>query len=249
MEWLKEKEKPSRQQEETWGKEANKSWAELLWGRSWTERENALNVEVLRVAPQRNSGWRLLLQKLREAKELMQRYGGYESDIPLFVAILGKVQTATLRAAAMAYGIEPKEFSFPITKHSSNDDQHQHRGGWVSKVAGRIELAMSAAPPKAAWQPELPQEFAGTDLRVPRQGPLQADGNCSHRHPKGQETAWRLKEKRKAKRGRKDHCSCQRNREKSSFGKNYCSNGQAAPEKCLCLRLTPWRCMKKRKWS
>ena len=84
----------------------------------------------------------------------MQRYGGYESDIPLFVAILGKVQTATLRAAAMAYGIEPKEFSFPITKHSSNDDQHQHRGGWVSKVAGRIELAVRTALPKAAWQPD-----------------------------------------------------------------------------------------------
>ena len=54
----------------------------------------------------------------------------------------------------MAYGIEPKEFSFPITKHSSNDDQHQHREGWVWKVAGRIDLAMSTAPPKAAWQPD-----------------------------------------------------------------------------------------------
>ena len=54
----------------------------------------------------------------------------------------------------MAYGIEPKEFSFPITKHSSNYDQHQHREGWVWKVAGKIELAMSTAPPKAAWQPD-----------------------------------------------------------------------------------------------
>ena len=36
----------------------------------------------------------------------MQRFGGYDSNILLFVAILGKVQTATLRAAAMAYGID-----------------------------------------------------------------------------------------------------------------------------------------------
>ena len=48
----------------------------------------------------------------------------------------------------MAYGIEPKEFSFPITKHSTNDDQHQHREGWYGKLQ-RIELPMSTAPPKA----------------------------------------------------------------------------------------------------
>ena len=84
----------------------------------------------------------------------MQKFGSYESDIPLFFAIRRKVQTATLRAAAMAYGIEPREFSFPITKHSSNDDQHQHREGGVWKVVGKIELAMSTAAPKAAWQPD-----------------------------------------------------------------------------------------------
>ena len=49
----------------------------------------------------------------------MQRFGGYDSNILLFVSILGKVQTVTLRAAAMVYGIEPKEFSFPITKHTA----------------------------------------------------------------------------------------------------------------------------------
>ena len=87
------------------------------------------------MAPQRNQSGVYLCKREREAKELMQRFGGYESDIPQFVAILGKVQTATLRAAAMAYGIEPKEFSFPITKHCSNDDRHQHREGWVWKVA------------------------------------------------------------------------------------------------------------------
>ena len=37
----------------------------------------------------------------------MQRFDGYESDKPLFIAILGKVQRATLRAAAMAYGVRP----------------------------------------------------------------------------------------------------------------------------------------------
>ena len=69
-------------------------------------------MEVLKVAPQRNQNGVFLCKSEREAKELMQRFGGYDSNILLFVAILGKVQTATLRAAAMAYGIEPKEFSF-----------------------------------------------------------------------------------------------------------------------------------------
>ena len=98
--------------------------------------------------------WSVPLQKRKrsegidaEIRRIRQQYSSVRCD---FV----KVQTATLRAAAMAYGIEPKEFSFPITKHSSNDDQHQHREGWVWKVAGKIELAMSTAPPKAAWQPD-----------------------------------------------------------------------------------------------
>ena len=153
MEWLKEKEKPAvnkRKQEEKKPKKAEPNFCE----EGVELREKALKVEVLRVAPQRNQGGVYLCYSETEAKELMQRFGGYESDIPLFVAILGQVQTATLRAAAMAYGIEAKEFSFPITKHSSNHDQHQHREGWVWKVAGRIELAMSTAPPKAAWPPD-----------------------------------------------------------------------------------------------
>ena len=154
-EWLKEKEKEKpavnkRKREETKPKKAEPNFFE----EGVELRENALNVKVLKVAPQRNQNGVYLCKSEREAKELMQRFGGYESNIPLFVATLGKVQTATLRAAAMAYGIEPKEFSFPITKHSPNDDQHQHREGWVWKVAGKIDLAMSTAPPKAAWQPD-----------------------------------------------------------------------------------------------
>ena len=123
-EWLKEKEKEKpavnrRKREETKPKKAEPNFFE----EGVEKRENALNVEVLKVAPQRNQNGEYLCKSEREAKELMQRFGGYDSNTPLFVAILGKVQTATLRAAAMAYGIEPKEFSFPITKHSSNDDQ------------------------------------------------------------------------------------------------------------------------------
>ena len=172
-EWLKEKEKPAvnkRKQEEKKPKKAEPNFFE----EGVELRENALNVELLRVASQRNQGGVYICKSEREAKELMQRFGGYESDIPLFVAIRGKVQTATLRAAAMAHGIEPREFSFPITKHSSNDDQHQHREGWVWKVAGKIELAMSTAPPKAAWQPDYHR-----NLQAP-------DGNSPHRHSEGQ---------------------------------------------------------------
>ena len=163
-EWLKQKEEPAvnkRTQEEKTPKKAEPNFEEGV-----ELRENALNVEVLRVAPQRNQSGVYLCKSEREANELMQRFGGYECDIPLFVAILGKVQTATLRAAAMAYGIEPKEFSFPITKHSSNDDQHQHREGWVWKVAGKIELAMSTAPPKAAWQPDYPTRTSSSRFSI-----------------------------------------------------------------------------------
>ena len=134
IEWLKENEKPAVNKKTHEEKKPIK--AEPNFFKEGVElRENALNVEVLRVAPQRNQSGVYLCKREREAKELMQRFGGYESDIPQFVAILVKGQTATLRAAAMAYGIETKEFSFPIAKHSSNDDQHQHREGWVWKVA------------------------------------------------------------------------------------------------------------------
>ena len=100
-EWLKEKVKPAvnkRKREETKPKKAKPNFFE----EGVELRENALNVEVLRVTPQRNQGGVYLCKSEREAKELMQRFGGYDSDIPLFVAILGKMQTATLRAAAMA---------------------------------------------------------------------------------------------------------------------------------------------------
>ena len=105
-EWLKEEEKPAvnkRKQEEKKPQKAEPNFFE----EGVELRENALNVEVIRVASQRNQGGVYICKSEREAKELMQRIGGYESDIPLFFAILGKVQTATLRAAAMAYGIEP----------------------------------------------------------------------------------------------------------------------------------------------
>ena len=101
-EWFQEKEKPAvnkRKREETKRKKAEPNFFEEGVELS----ENALNVEVLKAAPQRNQSGVYLCKSEREAKELMQRFGGFYSDIPLFVAILGKVQTATLRAAAMTY--------------------------------------------------------------------------------------------------------------------------------------------------
>ena len=109
---------------------------------------------MLRVAPQRNQGGVYLCKSEREAKELMQRFEVTKVTSLCSLRFWERCKQATLRAAALACGIEPKEFSFPATKHSSNDDQHQHREGWVWKVVGKIELAMSTAPPKAAWQPD-----------------------------------------------------------------------------------------------
>ena len=86
MEWLKEKEKPAVNKRKREEKKPIK--AEPNFFEEGVElRENALNVEVLRVAPQRNQGGVYLCTSEREAKELMQRFGGYESDIPLFIAI------------------------------------------------------------------------------------------------------------------------------------------------------------------
>ena len=35
-----------------------------------------------------------------------------------------------------------------------NEEKHQHREGWVWKVSGRMELAMSTVPPESTWQPK-----------------------------------------------------------------------------------------------
>ena len=104
----KAKEKPAvnkRKREETKPKKAEPNFFE----EGVELRETALNVEVLKAATEKSKR-SSSLQK-RKRSEGIDAFGGYDSNIPLFVVILGK-----LRAAAMVHGIEPKEFSFPITK-------------------------------------------------------------------------------------------------------------------------------------
>ena len=117
---MKEKEKPAvnkRKREETKPKKMEPNFFE----EGVELRENALNVEVLKVAPQKNQNGVCLCKSEREAKELMQRFGGYDSNIPLFVAILGKVQTATLRAAAMRMELNRRSsvFQSPSTAQTT----------------------------------------------------------------------------------------------------------------------------------
>ena len=80
--------------------------------------------------------------------------------------------------------------------------------------------------PKSSLATRQPQEFAGTDLRVPRQGPLQADDDGSHRHSESQKSTGRSQRRQIKKKGsRKNHCFGQGDSKKSSYGKSYRSDG------------------------
>ena len=84
----------------------------------------------------------------REAKELMQRFAGYESDTPLFVAILGKQQHSEQQRWRTKLSRKRSVFQSRSAVRRKNSISTEKHG------CGKIALAMNTAPPKAAWQPD-----------------------------------------------------------------------------------------------
>ena len=78
-------------------------------------RENDLNVKVLKAAPRRDHQG-VYLQEREGSQGIDAEVRGNESETSPLVAIVEKAQRATPRVAAMIYGVEPREFSFPVTK-------------------------------------------------------------------------------------------------------------------------------------